>query len=90
MGSRLHTNPLSKASELVRELGSEAEMRAGEQIEAALARQSEEDFRYWSMVAKAIVLLTRQPADTNTSKEEPIASLPPAETLMIAARRASR
>ena len=90
MGSWLQTNPLTKASELVRESGQEAEMRAGEQIEAALARQSEEDFQYWSLVAKAIVMLTRQPADTSTSEEQRIAHLPPTEEPLAIARRASR
>ncbi len=90
MGSHLQTNPLSKASELVHELGLEAEMRAGEQIEAALLRQSEEDFQYWSMVAKAIVLLTRQPADASASKNERTAQLPPAEDSLAIPRRAAR
>ena len=89
MGSRSHMNPLSKASELVRELSLEAEMHAGEQIEAALVRQSEEDFRYWSMVAKAIVLLTRQPTDTSTSNK-PIADVPQAEEPIDVPCRASR
>ena len=90
MGSWLQTNPLSKASELVRELGLEAEMRAGEQMEAALVRQSEQDFQYWSMVAKAIVMLTRQPADTSTSQEAQIVHLPLTEEPTAVPRRASR
>ena len=89
MGSSLNKNPLSKASELVCELGLKAEILAGEQVEAALACESEEDFQYWSMVAKAIALLTRQPADASIPKTEPIGRLRPAEKPVLIPRRAS-
>jgi hypothetical protein len=83
----LHKTPLNTASELVAQLGSQAEMLAGDHIEAALAANNQEDFQYWSLVAKAIVLLTRQPVPAdNSSPKSAVASQPAEEPVHIARR----
>ena len=85
----MHKTPLSTASELVAQLGPQAEMLAGDHIEAALAASNEEDFQYWSLVAKAIVLLTRQAAQTESSQPVPAANSQPADQPVRITRRAS-
>lgn len=82
----MHNTPLSTASELVAQLGAQAEMLAGDHIEAALAADNQEDFQYWSLVAKAIVLLTRQPITADSSRP---AESRPTETPVPVPRRAS-
>lgn len=85
----MHNTPLSTASELVAQLGLQAEMLAGDHIEAALAADDQEDFQYWSLVAKAIVLLTRQPIPADNSRPEAPADLQPAKEPVRVTRRAS-
>jgi hypothetical protein len=85
----LHKTPLNTASELVAQLGLQAEMLAGDHIEAALAADNQEDFQYWSLVAKAIVLLTRQPIPADNSRPASPADLQPAKEPVRIARRAS-
>lgn len=85
----MHNTPLSTASELVAQLGAQAEMLAGDHIEAALAANNQEDFQYWSMVAKAIVLLTRQPITADSSRPASSAESRPLEPPVHILRRAS-
>ncbi|MGZ5920144.1 MAG: hypothetical protein ACXWLT_00075 [Rhizomicrobium sp.] len=85
----MHNTPLSTASELVAQLGPQAEMLAGDHIEAALAANNQEDFQYWSLVAKAIVLLTRQPVTADSSKPASPAQARPTETPVHIPRRAT-
>jgi hypothetical protein len=85
----LRKTPLSTASELVAQLGPQAEMLAGDHIEAALAANNEQDFQHWSLVAKAIVLLTRQPIPADNSRPASAPELQPAQELVPIARRAS-
>jgi len=85
----LHNTPLNTASELVAQLGAQAEMLAGDHIEAALAANNQEDFQYWSLVAKAIVLLTRQPITADGSRPDSPAGSQPMETPVHIPRRAS-
>jgi hypothetical protein len=54
-------------------------MLAGDHAEAALAANNEEDFQHWSLVAKAIVLLTRQPAPAENSRPVSASNSQPAE-----------
>lgn len=84
----MHKIPLNTASELVAQLGPQAEMLAGDHIEAALAANNAEDFQYWSLVAKAIVLLTRQPVPADNSSPRRSADSRPAEEPVHIARRA--
>jgi hypothetical protein len=84
----LHKTPLNTASDLVAQLGAQAEMLAGDHVEAALAAGNQEDFQFWSLVAKAVVLLTRQPAPTDIPKPEPAAASQPAEEPVRVAWRA--
>lgn len=85
----MHNTPLSTASDLVAQLGAQAEMLAGDHIEAALAANNQEDFQYWSLVAKAIVLLTRQPITADNPKPASPAESRPMETPAHIPRRAS-
>jgi len=85
----VHNTPLNTASELVAQLGQQAEMLAGDHVEAALAANNEEDFQYWSLVAKAIVLLTRQPVPADNARPASPADSRPAEEPLRIARRAS-
>ena len=85
----MHNTPLNTASELVTQLGSQAEMLAGDHIEAALAADNQEEFQYWSLVAKAIVLLTRQPVAADNSQPAAPAASQPAEQPVLIPRRAS-
>ena len=85
----MHKTPLSTASELVAQLGPPAEMLAGDQMEAALAANNEELFQHWSLVAKAIALLTRQTVSPDNSKPASPADFQPAEQSVAIARRAS-
>ena len=85
----MHNTPLNTASELVAQLGAQAEMLAGDHIEAALAANNQEDFQYWSLVAKAIVLLTRQPITADGSRPDSPAGSQPMETPVHIPRRAS-
>ena len=85
----MHNTPLNTASELVTQLGSQAEMLAGDHIEAALAADNQEDFQYWSLVAKAIVLLTRQPVPADNPRPASAPNSQPVEELVRIARRAS-
>lgn len=85
----MHNTPLNTASELVAQLGAQAEMLAGDHIEAALAANNPEDFQYWSLVAKAIVLLTRQPITADGSRPDSPAGSQPMETPVHIPRRAS-
>ena len=85
----MHNTPLNTASELVAQLGAEAEMLAGDHVEAALAANNPEDFQYWSLVAKAIVLLTRQPITADGSRPDSPAGSQPMETPVHIPRRAS-
>lgn len=85
----MHNTPLSTASELVAQLGSQAEMLAGDHIEAALAGDNQEDFQYWSLVAKAIVLLTRHPVTADSSRPLAPADSQPVEKPAHIPRRAS-
>ena len=87
----MHKPPLNTASELVTQLGPQAEMLAGDHIEAALAADDEEDFQYWSLVAKAITLLTRQPVPADTSTPAPLVDAQPkiADSPVRIARRAA-
>ena len=85
----MHKTPLNTASELVAQLGAQAEMLAGDHMEAALAANNEEDFQHWALVAKAIVLLTRQTVPPDNSKPASPAELQPAEQLVRTTRRAS-
>ena len=85
----MHNTPLGTASELVAQLGPQAEMLAGDHIEAALAADDQEDFQYWSLVAKAIVLLTRQPIPADNSRPASPADLQSAQGSVRIARRAS-
>lgn len=85
----MHNTPLSTASELVAQLGAQAEMLAGDHIEVALAADNQEDFQYWSLVAKAIVLLTRQPITADSSRPASPADSRPAEPPVHIPRRAS-
>jgi len=83
----LHKTPLHTASELVAQLGAQAELLAGDHIEAALAANKEEDFQYWSLVAKAIALLTRQSVAADDSRpNSPAASRPVDEPVQIPLR----
>jgi hypothetical protein len=75
----LYKTPLSTASELVMQLGPQAEMLAGDHAEAALAANNQEDFEHWSLVAKAIVLLTRQPVPADNSRPASATTSQPAE-----------
>ena len=84
----MHKTPLNTASELVAQLGPQAEMLAGDHIEAALAANNQEDFQYWSLVAKAIVLLARQPVAADNSSPRSAVAPRPAEELVHIARRA--
>ena len=85
----MHNTPLSTASDLVAQLGAQAEMLAGDHIEAALAANNQEDFQYWSLVAKAIVLLTRQPITADGSMPASPAGSQPMEPPVHIPRRAS-
>jgi len=85
----VHNTPLNTASELVAQLGPQAEMLAGDHVEAALAADNEEDFQYWSLVAKAIVLLTRQPVPADNARPASPADSRPAEEPLRIPRRAS-
>ena len=85
----MHNTPLSTASELVAQLGIQAEMLAGDHIEAALAANNQEDFQYWSLVAKAIVLLTRQPITADNSTPASRVESQPMETPVDIPRRAT-
>jgi hypothetical protein len=84
----LRKTPLSTASELIAQLGPQAEMLAGDHMESALAANNEEDFQHWSLVAKAIVLLTRQPVPADNSRPASAPNLQPAEELVPIAQRA--
>jgi hypothetical protein len=64
-------------------------MLAGDQMEAALAANNEELFQHWSLVAKAIALLTRQTVSPDNSKPASPADFQPAEQSVAIARRAS-
>jgi hypothetical protein len=88
----VHKNPLNTASGLVAQFGSQAEMLAGEQMEAALASGNEEDFQYWSLVAKAVTLLTRPSPATAASKTPASTETRPTvldNTIRVARRAAS-
>ena len=85
----MYKTPLSTASELVAQLGPQAEMLAGDHIEAALAADNQEDFQYWSLVAKAIVLLTRQPIPADNSRPVSPTDSQPVEKPAPIPRRAS-
>jgi hypothetical protein len=85
----LHNTPLNTASELVAQLGAQAELLAGDHFEAALAADNQEDFQYWSLVAKAIVLLTRQPIAADSPRPVPAAESRPMEPPVHIPRRAS-
>ncbi len=85
----MHNTPLHTAADLVAQLGAQAEMLAGDRIEAALAADNQEDFQYWSLVAKAIVLLTRQPITADSSRPAPSAESRPMEPPVHIPRRAS-
>ena len=85
----MHNTPLSTASELVAQLGAQAEMLAGDHIEAALTADNQEDFQYWSLVAKAIVLLTRQPIVTDSPRPATPADSQPLGKPVHIPRRAS-
>lgn len=87
----MHKNPLNTASDLVAQFGLQAEMLAGDQMETALARGDEADFQYWSLVAKAVTLLTRQSPATIAPKTPPPAEVRPAirDNVIRVARRAA-
>ena len=85
----MHNTPLNTASDLVAQLGPQAELLAGDHIEAALAADNQEDFQYWSLVAKAIALLTRQPITADSSRPAPVAESRPMEPPVHIPRRAS-
>ena len=85
----MHNTPLHTVADLVAQLGAQAEMLAGDHIEAALAGNNQEDFQYWSLVAKAIVLLTRYPITADSSRPAPPAESRPMEPPVHIFRRAS-
>lgn len=76
----MRKNPLTLASEMIEQFGEQAELLAGEHMDAALRADDRDRYDEWCLVAKAIALLTRhhpEPVKAKTkAKKKPAAEEP--------------
>lgn len=75
----MRKNPLTTASEMIEQFGSNAELLAGEKMDAALQADDRDGYDEWSLVAKAIALLTRHHPEPATVKAKSKAKTQAAE-----------
>lgn len=68
-------NPLTIASEMIDQFGEHAELLAADRMDAAMTAEDAEGFEEWSLVAKAVALLSRHNEPVPAASPKPAAKV---------------
>ena len=85
-------NPLTIASEMIDQFGEHAELLAADRMDSAMLAEDAEGFEEWSLVAKAIALLSRhnEPVPAASPKPAPKAAADCPDNIVISTLKQAR